>query len=296
MRDSPSNPSSLPRTKTMLKKTPIIFVFVLLMIFPVALLSQIRQPGTKGSTPGRNEVIAIETIKELYAAQAMYFHQNPFQPSYFGRLEDLANAGLIDADLGNGYRAGYRFSMQPTPGSVFSPATFLLHVWPVEYRTTGRRSFFMTSDCNVHGSDRMGDFSGYNDPVIDQCAPTLAASFDESTKGFLRSVASAQETYAATVGSGMYGSIEQLYQAGLVDEMFYTAPIRHWHVYQVVTVARTATEPAKFKIWATPGRYRESGLVSYYIDQTGVMRGADRAGAMAHEDDPPILENERQEK
>ena len=265
-----------------------LFIFSLLLLFPIALFAQgVRTPGSKVSSPGRNELIAIETMKELYTAQATYFREN-LVPPFFGNLQDLANAGLIDAELGSGQRSGYRFNILPMYGSITSPATFSVSAWPIEYRRTGRRSFGMRADCLIRGDDHLGGFDQHNDPVIDSCTPTLAISYDDETRTFLRTVASAQMTYAATTGNGSYGTVEQLYQAGLVDETFYMAPIRHWHVYQMVIIPATQTEPAAFKIWATPGRYRESGLISFFIDQTGVMRGADRQGAMAQEDDPPI--------
>jgi hypothetical protein len=272
----------------MSKKSFITLAFTLFLIFPAGIFAQgVRIPGSKVSSPGRNETIAIETMKELYTAQASYFQSNPVPP-YFGNLQDLANAGLIDAELGSGQRAGYRFNILPMYGSITTPATFNVSAWPIEYRRTGRRSFGMGADCLIQGDDHLGGFDQYNDPVIDSCTPTLAVSYDDETRTFLRTVASAQFTYAATAGNGAYGTMEQLYSQGLIDELFYMAPIRHWHLYQMVLIPATQTEPAAFKIWATPGRYREAGLISFFIDQTGVMRGADRQGAIAQEDDPPI--------
>jgi hypothetical protein len=287
----------IPIEDHMSKRSLFILAFVFFMIVPDGVFSQgtVRVLGTKGSSPGRNEVIAIETMKELYAAEAVYFRQNPFQPDYFGNLQELADAGLIDPLLGSGERSGYRFTIHTTPGTAISPANFMLLAWPIEYRRTGRRSFFMISNCLVRGDDKMGGFAGESDPVVDSCDPTVALSFGVGGRQFLRTLSSVQFTYAATAGNGSYGSVEQLYQAGLIDEAFYNVTVRHWHVYQMVTTAPTATMPATFKIWATPGRYRQSGVVSYYIDQTAVIRGADRQGAMAHEDDPPIVEDENRE-
>ena len=39
---------------------------------------------------------------------------------------------------------------------------------------------------------------------------------------------------------------------------------------------------------ATPQSYRKTGRKSFYIDETGVMRGADKNGVTATNDDPPI--------
>ncbi|MEP6705313.1 MAG: DUF2950 family protein [Acidobacteriota bacterium] len=45
---------------------------------------------------------------------------------------------------------------------------------------------------------------------------------------------------------------------------------------------------ASFKIFATPQVYGVTGVKSFFIATDGVIRGADRQGGHADEDDPPI--------
>jgi hypothetical protein len=44
----------------------------------------------------------------------------------------------------------------------------------------------------------------------------------------------------------------------------------------------------KFEVYAVPVEYGKTGTMSYFIDQTRVLRGADRAGASATSSDPQI--------
>jgi hypothetical protein len=44
----------------------------------------------------------------------------------------------------------------------------------------------------------------------------------------------------------------------------------------------------KFEVFAVPVEYGKTGTMSYFIDQTLVLRGADRAGTSATSSDPPI--------
>jgi hypothetical protein len=44
----------------------------------------------------------------------------------------------------------------------------------------------------------------------------------------------------------------------------------------------------KFEVSAAPVEYGKTGKMSYYMDQTRMLRGADRSGASAIASDPPI--------
>ena len=52
--------------------------------------------------------------------------------------------------------------------------------------------------------------------------------------------------------------------------------------------APTNEHPATFKISATPYPYSQMGFRSFFMDQTFVVRGADRQGQDGNENDPPI--------
>ena len=88
-----------------------------------------------------------------------------------------------------------------------------------------------------------------------------------------------QEQYKRNKGAGSYGSLEQLVATNMVPkEMF------EGNGYKIdVTVSGD-----KFEVFAVPVEYGKTGTLSYYMDQTRVLRGADRGGASATSSDPPI--------
>ena len=52
----------------------------------------------------------------------------------------------------------------------------------------------------------------------------------------------------------------------------------------------TAIRPRSFELAATPVEYGNAGRRSFYLDSKGVLRGADKHGAVATIDDPEIGE------
>jgi len=88
-----------------------------------------------------------------------------------------------------------------------------------------------------------------------------------------------QEQYKKNKGAGSYGTLEQLVATNMVPkEMF------EGNGYKIdVTVSGD-----KFEVFAVPVEYGKTGTLSYYMDQTRVLRGADRGGASATSSDPPI--------
>ena len=97
--------------------------------------------------------------------------------------------------------------------------------------------------------------------------------------GLMYSIAHTQEMYKKEKGAGSYGTLEQLVAAdlfpkGLIEDSLYK--------FELIVTSD------KFEVYATPKEYGKGGKMSYYIDQTRVLRGADRGGAPATSSDPPI--------
>lgn len=260
----------------------LIFV-IMLVAMPVA-----AYPG--GSSANRqNELLVIGAIKKLYAAQHQYLSDRTHSGGdpAFGTLEQLGKAGMIDANLAAGEKFGYKFSVQPLMRSVSDPVDIIVNAWPAVYRKTGVRSFFMKIDCGIKASDREGGFAESSDPVIDSCTPTIAYEYGERAMNDLRWIGNAQFTYQATVGDGRFGTLPQLIDAGLVDQRI----LGNYHDFDIQITQPTLMAPATFKVWSTPFTYRSGGMLSLFIDETGVLRGSDRAGQPANIDDPPIQFN-----
>jgi hypothetical protein len=108
--------------------------------------------------------------------------------------------------------------------------------------------------------------------------PPEAARNEQTAMSVLWRIASAERQYKEKTGAG-YGSVEQLIEAELLS--------------------REALEPGGYKIdlrltaegfeaTAVPAEYGKTGRLSFFMDQTGEIHGADRGGAVASASDPLI--------
>ena len=120
-------------------------------------------------------------------------------------------------------------------------------------------------------------------------ASRMAAN-EGSTMQTLRKIHSAEATYQATRGNGQFGTLDQLAAEALIDPDV-AAGIRHGYKFTVDARTGSSNEPAGFQAVAVPVEYRSSGRRSFYIDETGVIRGGDNRGADATERDAPVNSN-----
>ena len=113
-------------------------------------------------------------------------------------------------------------------------------------------------------------FSGGFNPAPERMNESMAM-------GLMMMIPHAQESYKKT--SGSYGTLEQLIAAKLimkemVDESGYK--------FEIFVTGD------KFEAFGAPTEYGKNGRLSFFIDQTYILRGGDRAGASASSSDPPI--------
>ncbi|HEX5708318.1 MAG TPA: DUF3352 domain-containing protein, partial [Pyrinomonadaceae bacterium] len=113
----------------------------------------------------------------------------------------------------------------------------------------------------------------------------------------LYNIADAQDAYREREGKGSFGTLEQL-MGGEVD---LSANARGEHYSRMSYLSREMLEKMEYRITvsasgdkynvvATPKQYGTSGRRSFYLDETGVVRGADHAGQPANAGDPPVDE------
>ncbi len=102
--------------------------------------------------------------------------------------------------------------------------------------------------------------------------PSEIVSNERSTISALYMISYAEIQYKEGKGAGSYGTIEQL----IADDMVQKDLIEN-HGYKI----ELTSSGNKFEITAVPTEYGKTGKTSYYMDQTSVLRGADRAGAAA---------------
>lgn len=109
--------------------------------------------------------------------------------------------------------------------------------------------------------------------------PPTAATNEAMAKGTLRTIVSAEATYQATEGNGSYGTIDQLVAHGLIAK-----DVLEKTGYRIeVTVSGE-----RFEARAMPLEYGKSGKLSFFVDESGVIRGGDKGGGPATVADNPV--------
>ncbi len=108
--------------------------------------------------------------------------------------------------------------------------------------------------------------------------PPLARN-EAIAQSALRMVVSAEATYHSTKGDGTYATLDQLMEQGLVPK-----DLLQKYGYKVeLTVVGT-----KFEATAVPVEYGKTGRMSFFIDESGVLKGADHGGGAASIADKPV--------
>lgn len=232
-----------------------------------------------------NEAFTATSMRILHSAQATY--AATYGNGNYGSLANLEYAGLIDAALASGSKYGFVFIVTHTTYSPPTPASFTVTAVPRIYRKTGFRSFYVATDGIIRGADRQGAPADANDPEVDLCAPYGITCRESATIRSLRSLHSAQMTYHATYGSGRFGSLAELFAVRLIFASVASGTADGYSL-TLTTIASSKRAPATFAVSAVPTVYGSTGIRSFYIDQTGVVRGADRGGLPALPTDPPL--------
>jgi hypothetical protein len=101
---------------------------------------------------------------------------------------------------------------------------------------------------------------------------------ERAAMGRLYALAYAQHRYKEELGNGSYATMDQLVATKTVDDAFQPTGYKF---------EMTVTGD-KFEVTAVPVEYGKSGTMSYFIDQTLILRGGDRNGAAPGSSDPPI--------
>lgn len=235
------------------------------------------------ASTAQNERLVITSLRKLHAAQMTYAAIS--SNGDYGLFSSLREENLIDDALASANKYGYVYQMFVTPRVGTTPSSYYAVARPSNYRKSGVKSFYIDQTGELRGADRNGAWATATDPIIDtDCVP-----FEECAISSLRILYSAQMTYAATVGNGNYQhSLATLYDLQLIPRIL-SLGSRGGYLFQTTTVgAVSGVSPARFTLRATPNVYGGSTRRSFFMDETGVLRGADKNGAYATVNDPPI--------
>lgn len=101
---------------------------------------------------------------------------------------------------------------------------------------------------------------------------------ESAAQALLRTLHSAEATFQATEGNGRYGTLDELVSANLI-----TKELIQRYGYRI----EVAASGSKFEAIAVPIEYGTTGRLSYFIDESGVLRAGDHGGGAATVADSP---------
>ena len=104
----------------------------------------------------------------------------------------------------------------------------------------------------------------------------------------MRHIRTAQQTYKGTQSTGRYGTLKELSEAGLLKPTLADG-VDQGYRFDIRVSGNS------YKAFAVPieygqTNYKGTGRVSLYVDETGVIRGADKGGKEADAGAEPLVE------
>jgi len=120
------------------------------------------------------------------------------------------------------------------------------------------------------------------------------AANEGSAQSSLRTLHAAEATYQATKGAGNFGALSELAAEGLIDSRLATGT-KSGYKFTVELTTNETNYPG-FAVVGVPMTYggvEATGIRSFYVDETGVIRGADKFGRPATKEDLPVDSSDR---
>ena len=115
------------------------------------------------------------------------------------------------------------------------------------------------------------------------------AANEGSAQSSLRTLHAAEATYQATKGAGNFGTLSELAAEGLIDSRLATGT-KSGYKFTVELTTNEMNYPG-FAVVGVPMTYggvEATGTRSFYVDETGVIRGGDKLGRPATKEDLPL--------
>jgi hypothetical protein len=121
--------------------------------------------------------------------------------------------------------------------------------------------------------------------ILMSCYYSKRRSNEDFAAGAMRNIRMAQYTYKSTKGAGKYGSLNELVDARLLNRSL-SDKQESGYKFEV------SGNDAGFEAVAIPVEYgvKGTGMLSFYVDKSGIIRAGDKRGGKAGKDDPPISE------
>jgi hypothetical protein len=120
------------------------------------------------------------------------------------------------------------------------------------------------------------------------------AANEGSAQSSLRTLHAAEATYQATKGAGNYGTLSELAAENLIDARLATGT-KSGYKFTVELTTNEMNYPG-FAVVGVPMIYdgvSSTGIRSFYVDETGVIRGGNKFGRPATKEDLPLNDADR---
>ena len=111
---------------------------------------------------------------------------------------------------------------------------------------------------------------------------SIIAANERAAISNLRAIHSSQNAFQSTTGNGSYGSLKQLGESGVLPPNL-AQGVSGSYRFEIIT-ANNQT----FEAMASPIEYGRTGRRSFFVNESGIVRGADKNGAAANVNDPPV--------
>ena len=129
----------------------VLSIVSLVTIVPIGIIAGIAVPNLMVARRAANEASAIASMRTIMSAEATYYSNS----NKYATLEELGAMGLVDAQLASGTKNGYKFTLKST-SEEGNPEGFEAVGVPIEYRSTGRRSFYVDESFVIRAADNLG--------------------------------------------------------------------------------------------------------------------------------------------
>jgi hypothetical protein len=112
--------------------------------------------------------------------------------------------------------------------------------------------------------------------ATEQSAPAMNEVVAQSS---LRTLVSAEATYQSTTGNGKYGTLDEMISQGLLTK---DTMEKKGYLLELNLIG------GSYEARANPIEYGKTGKMSFFIDESGVLRGGDHGGGPATVSDKPV--------
>jgi hypothetical protein len=263
-----------------------------------------QTPSTTDLT--QNETKALDTLVFITSAQMRLFQQK----SQLGTPKEIAEAvsttmrpSPVVEQTEKGYRFekdGYRFDIRVWSRSEGTQPTSEIAAVPISYGVNNRKSFYLpyvsVMTFAVYCADKQGAESTDQDPVlldrgaildrlIAEMKKAQMAALETAALMELQNIVKAEEEYLGTIGKKRsYASLKQLAASGLIAPELGEGQKGG---YQFLVSVKPGSK--SFEAEATPVEYGRTGIFSFYVNQSGTIRGGDKKGKRADKTDEPVF-------